>query len=245
MSALGDRIIPIQAGMLSDLNAQVTTASQQINVTKTGPEWDPELPHEVEAGGFTVAFGITGLQTDVSSQEMMATEIGNHSVGVQPSRGIGWKQTPPASLSGSGTFYETVGQQRIAEGSSLRTGMPAGEFKGTIIGPVRALLAVFQRWDIPDVLAARVLGADGPEYIANLRSGASTLKTRDEQDRARLLIDIYEGAFSLLQDPGSEKSWIKMPRADFSGQSVLELLTEGSQRNLIRAQAFVDYANGR
>ena len=34
-------------------------------------------------------------------------------------------------------------------------------------------------------------------------------------------------------------------RPDLQGQSILALMTEGSQRNLLRAQAFIDYVNGR
>lgn len=63
--------------------------------------------------------------------------------------------------------------------------------------------------------------------------------------RARLFLDIYEGIFSLLRNPEAEREWIAVPRQELDGQSVYDLMTEGSVRDLIRAQAFVDYANGR
>lgn len=241
MNALQDRIEPIQPGMISALDAQGETASQQVNAIMVGREWDAGLRHSSEVGGFQFLFGSAGLQTEA----LPLDAIDNRSIEVQIGRSFGAQQTSTASLAGSGPLYGIVAQQQGGGELSRETGTIGGEFNGTMIGPVRALLAVFQRWDISDELAARVLGASGSEYIANLRSGVGALKTRDEWDRARLLIDIYEGVFSLLQDPDSEKAWIRIPRADFNGQSVLEMMTEGSQRNLIRVQAFVDYVNGR
>jgi DNA-binding protein HU-beta len=111
--------------------------------------------------------------------------------------------------------------------------------------PAKATLRVLDRWHIADPSGAVILGSSEPDFIAQLRSGASGLATRDMQDRARLLLDIYEGVFSLLRDPKAEQDCIRMQREDLAGASLLDLMTEGSQRNLIRAQAFVDYANGR
>jgi DNA-binding protein HU-beta len=112
-------------------------------------------------------------------------------------------------------------------------------------GPIKAALHVLDRWHIADPLGAIILGSPEPDFVAGLRAGIRDLATRDMQDRARLLLDIYEGVFTLLRDPKAERDWIRIPREDFAGRTLLDLMTEGSQRNLIQVQAFVDYSNGR
>lgn len=94
--------------------------------------------------------------------------------------------------------------------------------------PIRAVLAVLRRWSISDQAETVMFGTDG-----------------SFAQRARLFLDIYEGIFSLLRNPEAEREWIAVPRQELDGQSVYDLMTEGSVRDLIRAQAFVDYANGR
>jgi hypothetical protein len=131
---------------------------------------------------------------------------------------------------------QAVFTQVPAAGNAVRTNVTA---------PVKAVLAILRRWTIGDDVGAQILGTDEPGYVADLRSGAASLKTRDMRDRARLLLDIYEGVFALLRNSQAEQVWIKIPRQDLDGQSVLDLMIEGSLRNLIRAQAFVDYVNGR
>jgi hypothetical protein len=131
---------------------------------------------------------------------------------------------------------QAVFTQVPAAGNAIRTNVAA---------PVKAVLAILRRWTIGDDVGAQILGTDEPGYVADLRSGAAGLKTRDMRDRARLLLDIYEGVFALLKNSEAEQVWIKVPRQDLDGKSVLDLMMEGSLRNLIRAQAFVDYVNGR
>jgi hypothetical protein len=131
---------------------------------------------------------------------------------------------------------QAVFTQVPAAGNAVRTNVTA---------PVKAVLSILRRWTIGDDVGAQILGTDEPGYVADLRSGAASLKTRDMRDRARLLLDIYEGVFALLRNSEAEQVWIKIPRQDLDGQSVLDLMIEGSLRNLIRAQAFVDYVNGR
>jgi DNA-binding protein HU-beta len=112
-------------------------------------------------------------------------------------------------------------------------------------GIAKTFLAVLARWNIPERLASTILGSDREGFIAELAAGDAVLGSRDMRDRARLFLDIYEGVFGLLGDKQPEREWIRAPREDFAGQSLLDLLAEGSQRNLIRALAFIDYINGR
>jgi hypothetical protein len=133
----------------------------------------------------------------------------------------------------------------LSVGQSVATGpvgLRAKQERAGLRGIAQTILAVLARWNISDNQGAVILGLPGTDLLAALRSGEASLDTRD---RAKLLFDIYEGVYGLLQDPQAERDWIRAPRTEFEGQSVLDLMTEGSQRNLIRALAFVDYVNGR
>src|SRR6266481_4393765 len=114
-----------------------------------------------------------------------------------------------------------------------------------ITAPVKAVLMIFDRWQISDAEGAKILGFEGETDVVNLRNGLCGLHTRDNQDRARLVVDIFEGVFSLVQDTGVERGWIRVERPDLDGRNVLGLMTEGSMLSLLKAKGIVDYANGR
>lgn len=64
--------------------------------------------------------------------------------------------------------------------------------------------------------------------------------------KERLLLDIYEGVFGLLQDRHAERDWIRIQRPELDRRSLLDLIRSGSQpSSLLRAKAFVDMVSGR
>ncbi len=114
-----------------------------------------------------------------------------------------------------------------------------------IAAPVKTALAIFDRWKIDDQVGASILGERSPEFVALLRVGRTVLRSRDAQDRAALFIRLYEGIYSLFSNSETERQWIRKAQPHLEGGSILDLLTEGSFLNLARAQAFVDFLNGR
>jgi hypothetical protein len=138
-------------------------------------------------------------------------------------------------------------------GSSFQAAQFAGwqkaggkpQFQGRISGPVRALLSIFVRWDISDQDAAKLLGKETAQYIADLRGGTVGLADRDTQDRARLLIGIYEAVHSLLRETTEEKSWLRAAMPTLGGRSLVDVMQGGSMADLLLAKSFVDHANGR
>ena len=118
-------------------------------------------------------------------------------------------------------------------------------FQGRITGPVRNLLAIFDRWQLTDRDAMLLLGADAISYINDLRVGTAGLTTRDMQDRAILLLNIYEGVHSLLREPTAERSWISSTLPAFGNRTILDTMRGGSIADLILVRAFVDHANRR
>jgi hypothetical protein len=119
------------------------------------------------------------------------------------------------------------------------------QFQGRITGPVRALLAIFARWGIGDQDATKLLGKETAQYIADLRAGTAGLGDRDTQDRARLLLGIYEAVHSLLREADEEKSWLTAAMPTLGGRSLFDVMQNGSVADLLLAKSFVDHANGR
>lgn len=119
------------------------------------------------------------------------------------------------------------------------------EFRGRVSGPVLGLLAIFDRWQIKDREAAILLGLQSTANLADLKAGTVGLGTRDLQDRARLIMNIYEGVHSLVRELDAEHSWISASMPALGGRSLLGVMKQGSIVDLMTAKAFVDYANGR
>lgn len=118
-------------------------------------------------------------------------------------------------------------------------------YRGKLTGPVRSLLLILDRWQISVRDAALFLGSETTAFIDDLRVGTAGLNTRDIKDRARLLMRIYEGVHSLLRDPEAERSWISAPIEALRGGTILDIMRGGSLANLMYANSFVDYVNGR
>jgi hypothetical protein len=114
-----------------------------------------------------------------------------------------------------------------------------------IAAPVKTVLAIFDRWKIDDKVGASILGEYAPRFIQSLRVGGTILRSRDAQDRAGLFIRLYEGVYSLFENSENERRWIRDAQPRLEGKSVLDLLADGSFLNLAKAQAFVDFLNGR
>ena len=110
---------------------------------------------------------------------------------------------------------------------------------------MKAALAVFSRWGLTNAEGAAVLGEQGEEFLHDLRAGSVVLRSRDSHDKVTTLIRLYEGVFGLFGNPEVERRWIREPQSELQGESVFSLITEGSFVNLLRAQAYVDFVNGR
>jgi hypothetical protein len=110
------------------------------------------------------------------------------------------------------------------EPQTAREAQREPSFRGRITAPVRALLSLFDRWQLGDQSGANLLGASEAQFVNDLRVGTASLSTKDMQDRARLLLRIYEGVHSLLRQPEAERSWINMPIPALGNRTILEMM---------------------
>jgi hypothetical protein len=155
------------------------------------------------------------------------------------------RMVPPEVLFGA--IQSILGREQLlaVQPERLTNVAPRPTYKGKLTGPVRSLLSIFDRWKISERDAALLLGCDSAEFIKDLRVGTAGLNTRDIQDRAKYLIEIYEGVRSLLHNPLEEHSWINAPLEALDGQSILRIMKRGSIADLLYVKSFIDHVNGR
>jgi Protein of unknown function (DUF2384) len=127
--------------------------------------------------------------------------------------------------------------------TSLPDQRPA--YRGKVTGAVRTLLSIFDRWHIDESDAALFLGYSAASFVKDLRVGTTGLTARDTKDRARLLVNIYEGVHSLMRDEDAERSWIRAPLEALGDRSIFDIMRGGSLFDLMYVSKYIDHVNGR
>ncbi len=110
---------------------------------------------------------------------------------------------------------------------------------------VLIVLRIAERWALSDHELGMILGGTNGALPKKLRAGITGFDSRDRQDRARLLMEVYEGVFTLFEAPEREQTFLKTPREKLDGKSLHDLMVEGSMLNLIKARDFLHFFNGR
>ncbi|MGA7070402.1 hypothetical protein [Bradyrhizobium sp.] len=166
---------------------------------------------------------------------------------LEPQQSIGNLQdaTELQSLSGWAGMLDASFQAAHFAGGSQNNTNREPRFQGRVSGPIRSLLSIFARWEISDQDAAKLLGKETAQYLADLRAGTAGLTGRDTQDRARLLLEIYEAVHSLLREAAEEKSWLTAAMPALEGRNLFEIMHNGSIADLLLTKSFADHANGR
>jgi hypothetical protein len=197
--------------------------------------------YTTSGGGAINVFDVSGSGATTKPVEIIATNIADTRFNQGVRFGIGERREErlPAP-----TFRDRI-TVRFGIGERREESLRAPTFRGRITGPARGLLAIFDRWQIGDRDAALLLGSPAVSFVNDLRVGTVGLSTRDMQDRARLLMKIYEGVHSLLRGADEERSWINSRLPSLDNQTLLDIMRRGSISDLLLVKAYVDHANGR
>ena len=119
-------------------------------------------------------------------------------------------------------------------------------FSPRISGPVEFLGKLQSMWKLERPQLAIMLGLDpsNDNEIRDLLRGISEFKGRDLNDRFVYLFEIRMFLDGLLEDLQAENEWLREPHSMLEDRSPMDLLLEGSMRNLIVVSEYVQMACG-
>ncbi|MEP1933131.1 MAG: MbcA/ParS/Xre antitoxin family protein [Roseibium sp.] len=108
----------------------------------------------------------------------------------------------------------------------------------------RAVINLFNKWQITDAEACEILGGLGMRTYARWKKGSPGRIDRDLATRLSLLMGIHKGLRYLFSDPVRGYRWIKTPNDVFSGETPLAVMLEGSMFALVRLRSYLDAERG-
>lgn len=109
---------------------------------------------------------------------------------------------------------------------------------------VRAVLRLFERWQVSDAEARDILGGLAARTYARWKAGEIGRIDRDLATRLSLLMGIHKGLRYLFADPERGYAWVKKPSPIFGGNSPVAVMAAGDMFSLARIRAFLDAERG-
>ncbi len=109
---------------------------------------------------------------------------------------------------------------------------------------VRAVLRLFDRWQLADAEARDILGGLAARTYARWKTGEIGRIDRDLATRLSLLMGIHKGLRYLFTDPERGYAWVKKPNPLFDGKSPVAVMAQGDMFSLARIRAFLDAERG-
>lgn len=104
----------------------------------------------------------------------------------------------------------------------------------------RAVLRLFEHWQLSDAEAREVLGGLAARTYARWKNGETGRIDRDLGTRLSLLMGIHKGLRYLFADPQRGYRWIKTPNAELGERRPLDIMLEGSIFALMRVRKYLD-----
>lgn len=109
---------------------------------------------------------------------------------------------------------------------------------------VRAVLRLFERWQVSDAQAREILGGLAARTYARWKTGEIGRIDRDLATRLSLLMGIHKGLRYLFTDPERGYAWVKKPNPILGGQSPVEIMSGGDIFSLARIRTWLDAERG-
>ena len=107
----------------------------------------------------------------------------------------------------------------------------------------RAVLNLFQLWDVSDEQAAIILDLNRRTY-ARWKAGDLGRIGRDGKARLSNLMGIHKALRTIFRDAARGYAWIKAPNEIFDSQSALEVMLGGELTDLMRVRRYLDAERG-
>lgn len=108
----------------------------------------------------------------------------------------------------------------------------------------RAVVRLFERWQLSDAQAREILGGLPARTYARWKAGEPGRIDRDLATRLSLLMGIHKGLRHLFTDPERGYAWVSRPNLAFGDRTPAEVMAQGDIFSLARVRAWLDAERG-
>lgn len=108
----------------------------------------------------------------------------------------------------------------------------------------RAVVNLFERWQLTDREAATLLGGLSARTWARWKHGHIGRLDRDRKARLSNLMGIHKALRLIFNEKARAYDWIRRPNAAFGGRSALDVMLEGELTDLMRMRRYLDAERG-
>ena len=108
----------------------------------------------------------------------------------------------------------------------------------------RAMINLFDRWQLSDPQACILLGDLAPRTYQRWKTGQYGRVSVDLIDRMSNLLGIHKALRLLFNDPHRGYEWIKAANTAFAGESALQAMLNGRLTDLMRVRRYLDAVRG-
>ncbi len=103
-----------------------------------------------------------------------------------------------------------------------------------------AAFGIFERWDLDNAQARRLLGEPSPRTFQRWKQGEASGIPSDTVWRLGDLMGIHKALRYMFTDPVRGYEWIRRPNAAFGGQSALGRMLAGAPSDLAAVRGYLD-----
>ena len=108
----------------------------------------------------------------------------------------------------------------------------------------RAVVRLFERWELSDAQAVVLLGEMSPRTWARWKQGEIGRLSRDLKTRLSNLMGIHKALRIIFADASQGYAWVQRENLAFEGRSALDIMLEGEITDLMRVRRYLDSERG-
>jgi hypothetical protein len=108
----------------------------------------------------------------------------------------------------------------------------------------RAIIRLFEHWDVTDGEASILLGDVSPRTFQRWKVGQYGRAGVDLTARMSNLLGIHKALRLLFSDPARGYSWVRAANDGFGGKSALDTMLNGQITDLMRVRRYLDAQRG-
>lgn len=131
---------------------------------------------------------------------------------------------------------------RAAEAEPSSQAPPITDEEGAAMA--RAVIRLFQHWQLTDAQACVLLGELSPRTYARWKTGDVGRLGRDLKARLSNLMGIHKALRIIFVDPQRGYAWVRQPNEAFAGRSALDIMLQGDLVDLLRVRRYLDAERG-